>query len=138
VSDPIYINKDAEFLHSLGATYIEDGDFETGMRLQAAAKHLASLDEKVANFEGVSAYERGKLDAFHEYYGQSNLPVNERTAPMPAQRMGVGKHVAVKKIPMGQSGLSEPKEATPKKVSARLEKLNKLGLTLNLKIGGNL
>lgn len=129
MTDPVYINKDAEYLHTLGATYIEDGDFEAGMRLQSIARHLAALDEKVANFDGISAFERGKREAFQEFYDRSNIPVSDRVAPMPAQRMGIGALVPVRKIP---TGLTAPKEERPKKVSVRAEKLAKLGLKLNL------
>lgn len=131
MADPTYINKDAEYLFALGGTFIEDGDLETGLRLRRIAANLQSLDEKAA--QKGDLYIAGKFDAFGEFYGRSNIPAEDRAAPVPAQKMGFGS-VKVQKVPMGATGLKKDEPAPKaKKTSIRAEGLGKLvGIKLNL------
>jgi hypothetical protein len=136
MSAPIFINQDAAYLHSLGATFITDGDFETGMRLQSVAANLQSFDDRLQAFATMSGdYIRGKRDMALEVYGRSNIPEPERTMPMPAARLGIGPNaVEVKYIPKGLRTLDE---SAPRKSKAapKPSALAAAGITLNLNFG---
>lgn len=75
----VFINKDAEFLFSLGSTFIADGDFDTGVRLRRAAQHLEQIDSQLQHLLSVGPYAQGKHDAYAEVYERSNLPEPERS-----------------------------------------------------------
>lgn len=112
---PVFINKDAEFLHSLGDTFIADGDLETGMRLQAAARNLQALDDKYSALGKGDEFAAGVREAYSRIYERSNIPPHERTEPV-----AIAKALpAIRKIPMGVSGLPDklPFNGKPKKSS---------------------
>ena len=138
MTEPVYPNKDAEFLHSLGATFIADEDFDTGMRLQAAARHLQSLDDRLAALSTGDQFIAGKRAAYAELYARSNLPPEERTMPLAAAKLGIGPAVQVRRVPTGVSGLhrQEPPTKRPKptaKPSSKREMaLSRLSVDLDL------
>lgn len=133
MSDPVFINKDAEFLWGLGATFLADEDFDTGMRLQSAARNLENLDERLRNLATTDDYTRGRESVFRELYERSNLPPEDRTMPRGAAQFKLGPDIEVKKIPKGKTAaqVKAAEELKAKAATGRASQLKSLGLKLN-------
>lgn len=131
---PVFTNLDAQFLYDLGETFIDDQDFETGMRLQQTASRLQTFDERASATDKDGQFAAGKLAAMREIYQRSNLPEGERTPTMQMRKVGIGKDVKVTKVPMGVTSIdpiTRKAKAKPEpKLSPKLQALN--GLKLNL------
>lgn len=122
-----YTNQDAAFLSELAQS--PDLTIEQTMRLQQAAENLQRLDSRVLALTAttdVAQYEEGIQEGYRRAYERSNIPAPDRTPFMSMHREASRNPVTVKRIPMGQSGLVEPKQPKAKK------KLSGLNIVLNL------
>lgn len=120
------INKDAEFLDTLGATFIADGDISTGLRLRGAAARLEKLDSQLQHLLSCGPYAQGKHDAYESVYERSNLPPAERAVGGEmAQTLGV----AVQRIPTGQTAAHRQPART---IADKYPELKHLKLELKL------
>ncbi len=127
-----YINKDAEWLHDLGQTFISDGDFETGMRLTQIAANVQSLDDKVCAVTAHGEFAAGVREAYMRTFQRSNLPPNER-APAP----DMAKVLALAQVTRAPSRKERPRHEPRLRVAGvsdrTLERL--AGIKINLNLG---
>lgn len=118
-----FINKDAEWLATLGDTFIEDGDFDTGMRLAQCAQHLQSIDDKYLALVKGDAFGAGVLEGYARAYERSNLPPTERSMPSKMREAIARSTVPVTRIPTGKSAKDEKptKDIPPELAHLKLE-----------------
>ena len=126
----IYINKDAEWLHALGQTFIQDDDFETGMRLTQIAANLQSLDDKVCAVTQHGEFAAGVREAYMRTFQRSNLPPNER-APAPDMAKALAIAVAHRQITAAPKPPKPPKLRVSGVSDKTLERLAGIKININ-------
>lgn len=126
----IYINKDAEWLHALGQTFIQDGDFETGMRLTQVAANLQSLDDKVCAVTEHGEFAAGVREAYMRTFQRSNLPPNER-APAPDMARALAISIAHRQITAAPKSPKPPKLRVSGVSDKTLERLAGIKININ-------
>lgn len=132
MSDPIFVNKDAEYLYTLGQTFIEDGDLEGGLRLSQIAQRLQSLDDRALSLDKEGLFAAGVQEGMTRIYGRTNFPGESMPAAM--RKVFAGKPLpAIKKIPTGMTaqGLREKAEREARESA---KKPDFSGIKLDLKI----
>lgn len=112
-----FVNLDAAWLHDLAAAF--EGEPEQA-RLLLIAERLEKFDEQVRNRASqLGEFERGVAAERERIFGRSNLPLQSVEVSPELRAAVLAKHVPIKRIARGVSGLDEPKPPKAvKKVSS--------------------
>lgn len=81
MTQPIYINLDANWLQQESNRLISEGDFERGLRLSTIAGHLQSLDDKLQALQSAGEFAAGVKEAYERVYSRSNLASKDLDEP---------------------------------------------------------
>lgn len=133
---PTFVNLDAEYLWSLGQTFITDGDYDTGLRLCKIAEAHEKIDARLLHIVKDGKFAAGMAEAYARVYERSNLPPEERTMPAVAAKL----LPQIKKIPTGMTAAKaefnarkKPRKAAEPELSAETLAALK-GIHLNLSL----
>lgn len=116
-----YTNLDAEWLATLGETFIGDGDLETGMRLTQVAAHLQSLDTKLLTFSKDGAFAAGVAEGYSRIYARSNVLAQVNAVPVKKQMQDAVRTTKVKPRRVTRESAAQAKPVDPRLAHIKLE-----------------
>ena len=129
MSNPQFIDIDAQWLHAQGQRMLQDDDSDllTALRICKIAERLERMNARDMELLAKGEFAAGVMDAYARIMGRSNLPPEESTAPVEIRKAGLKPT----RVPTGATSRTiaraEAKLAEEKRVLSKLS-----GIKLNL------